>query len=302
MVKLLHIGITAGEGKWLSKAFAQMTSYAEIKPKEPVDKIRNLYDSHKPDIVFMQIQESLPQLLPLVKRMSKECLVINWSGDVRDPLPKWYFDFDPYCVTCFSNMRDVKAIGGEYLQIGFDAEIFKRYKNTKGADIVFMANRSACFPLSGYRHEIVDNLRSFYGHRFKIIGGWPNCDGNLMYRQDEEAKFYSGSKIAISVSHFDISRYFSDRLIRSMASGCFTLSHHYVDIEKDFEAGKHLDTFTSIPDLKRKIDFYLERDAQRQLIARQGYEYVHKTFTTRHMVNNILKIYDKHKILKTCLI
>ena len=295
MVRLLHIGLTVHEDRWISKELKNRTIYAEINPHRPDDEIRKLFDSHKPELVFMQIQQENVIDLGLIKYMSKKAVLINWSGDVRDPLPSWFYDFDPYCATCFSNMRDVKEINGEYLQIGIDPEIFKSYSDRwKNTDIVFMGNRSMCFPLSSYRIQAVDFLKANYNN-FKVYGSWTNADGNLMNDQYEESKVYSGSAIAISISHFNIERYFSDRLLRAMGSGCFTLSHHYEGIEQDFEVGKHLETFKDFDELKEKIDYYLVNENERTKIASDGYYHVHENFTTKNMVNDILRLYAKNK-------
>jgi len=297
MIKLMHIGIEAGTGKWLSRALCRMTNCIEINAREKlnIEKIRNLFYSFDPDIVFMQTQSDNPELLSLVAEMSKKSVVINWSGDVRDPIPEWYYKFDKYCVTCFSNMRDVRQMNGEYLQIGIDPEIYYFQKKEKIYDIVFMANRSMSFPLSPYRIQVVEFLKRKYGDRFKIFGNWPGADGNLMKSQHEEAEIYRHSKIGISVSHFDIERYFSDRLLRIMACGCLALSHHYTDIELDFKPGEQLETFKDFDELKRKIDYYLANDRERELIAARGILKVQRSFTTKNMVQDIIKIYKKYK-------
>ena len=294
MVKLLHIGIEACNDKWIAKELSRRTKYAEIKPQEEDVRIRALFDQHQPDCVFMQLQQANMINIGLIEYMSKKAILINWSGDVRNELFQWYVDFDKYCVSCFSNMRDVEEIGGEYLQIGFQDDIFNNVKKQKSIDIIFMANQSMGFPLSEYRIEVADVLRTNY-KGFELYGGWPGSNGNLMKNQYAEAEYYRASKIAISVSHFNIDRYFSDRLIRSMGSGCFTLSHHYEGIEKDFEVKKHLDTFHDTDELIEKIDYYLENEKEREKIALAGYKHVHKNFTTKNMVNDILRIYTKYK-------
>jgi len=291
MVRLLHIGLTVGKNKWLCKELRKRTIYDEIRPIESDVSIKAKFDQHKPDCVFMQIQQADAINEGLIKYMSERAVLINWSGDVREPLPGWYYDFDKYCITAFSNMRDVEEIGGKYLQIGIDTEIYRDYKLPKTNNLVFMANKSNGFPLSAYRMQTVDFLRSKYD--LKVFGGWPNANANLMCSPYEEAKYYSTSKIALSISHFDISRYFSDRLIRAMGCGCFTISHHYKDIEIDFEVGKHLETFKTFEELQDKIDYYLENDAERNKIAVEGCKHVHKNFTTRNIVNDILRIYEK---------
>jgi glycosyltransferase involved in cell wall biosynthesis len=295
MVKLLHIGIEATNNIWIAKALKEATIYAEIKPFESDGDIKFLFDSHCPDVVFMQIQRAGAIDIELIKYMSERAVLINWSGDVRDPIPEWFFEFDKYCVTCFSNMRDVEAIGGEYLQIGIDPQIFSPYqKPTGGNDIVFMGNYSGCFPLSQYRLETVQFLRETYKDKFSVFGSWPGAHSNLMNKQHEESYTYSASRVAISISHFSIDRYFSDRLIRAMGSGCFVLSHHYPGIEKDFQIGKHLETFEGVDNLKEKIDYYLANDKDRERIATEGCRHVHANFTTKNMVNDILRIYTKY--------
>lgn len=295
MVKLLHVGIEVGKGKWLDKELSQRTDYAEIKCKADDSDIKRLFDYHKPDVVFMQIQREGVVSYNLMEYMAAKSVVINWSGDVREPLPEWYKEAAKYCVPAFSNMPDVEELNGEFLQIGIDPEIYQYRKHCPGADIVFMANRSDCFPLSGYRDEVIEHLKRRFGQRFKLCGSYPNANFNFNSDQYAEAQFYSGSKIAISISHFNRSRYFSDRLIRAMGSGCFTLSHRYESIEVDFKEGEHLETFDSIPDMIEKIEYYLGREDKRFEIARAGMAHVHENFTVKNMVDDILKIYEKHK-------
>ena len=242
----------------------------------------------------MQIQQAGLIGLPLLQHMSKKAILINWSGDVRDPLPQWFYDFDPYCITCFSNMRDVIKINGEFLQIGIDPKIYNPQPAEKKTDIVFMGNFSGGFPLSEYRLQTVEFIRTL-GYNFKVFGGWPGANGNLMRHQDEEAQEYREAKIGLSISHFSIDRYFSDRLLRIMGCGCFALSHHYPGIEIDFEVGKHLDTFKNACELEEKIKYYLQNEDERERIAAAGCELVHEKFTTKNMVDDILRIYEKNK-------
>ena len=296
-MKLFHVGLTACEGKWLSKEFSRRFEYAEILPNEDPRKIEAIYNSFKPDIVFFQIQNESNgrNLTPLAQRFSHKSFVLNWSGDVREPLPGWYREFGKHCITAFSNMDDVNKMGCEYLQIGIDPEIYMDHGLVKTRDICFFANRSACFPLSGFRQEVTDFLRSQYKERFRIYGWWPGANGNFNSDQHAESRLYNSSKIAISISHFSRDRYFSDRLIRAMGSRCFTLSHDYPGIDKDFKVGVHLDTFRSKEELKEKIDYYTKYDKLREEIADAGCKLVHEKFTVKNMVDDVLRIYEKNK-------
>lgn len=295
-MKIFHIGICVyPEPIWISRALMKAGEYRECRPEDPdlINKVRQF----NPDLIFIQVQSPVIPL-EIVRELSTIGLVLNWMGDVRNQTEKWFYQWSTYVVNCFSNMRDVRAVpGAEYLQIGIDPLIFNRQDEEKKYDIVFLANRYNQFPLSGYRQRIIYRLKQTYHERFKVYGnGWPMADGNLNQSQPDECRLYNQAKIAISVSHFNIERYFSDRLIRAIGSGCFTLSHHYDSIDQDFKVGTHLSTFYNEGDLIEKINYYLTHSKEREQIARQGYDHVHENFTTDSMVKHIIEIYKRHEL------
>jgi len=255
----------------------------------------------KPDLVFMQIQNSGIITEDTAKKI-KECskLVINWTGDVRSPIPQWYFDIGKHIdMTCFSNMTDVriaraKGLRSEYLEIGYDPEIYKpEGASLPTKDIVFMGNNYGdLFPLSGYRKEMVDFLKKEYPNNFAVYGnGWSNSDGSFNHSQPEEAKIYRGCKVAINLSHFDYERYNSDRILRIMGVGVpVCLTKLYPSIEEDYEVGEHLDAWEDFEELKEAIDFYLDNDKLRVKMAKKGMEHVKKEHSYDAMIKNILKL------------
>jgi spore maturation protein CgeB len=83
-----------------------------------------------------------------------------------------------------------------------------------------------------------------------------------------------------------------------MGSGCFALSHHYEDIEKDFKVGYHLDSFKTIDEMISKCEFYLKNSILRQTIALKGYNYVQDCFSVDVMVEEILRIYEKYSTIR----
>jgi len=84
-------------------------------------------------------------------------------------------------------------------------------------------------------------------------------------------------------------------MFRILASGCFCLSHHYQGIEKDFEIGKHLDTYRDFREMNDKIDFYLNNPEERKRIAKYGYVYCHNTFAYSNMVDNLINLVEKYR-------
>jgi ornithine carbamoyltransferase len=63
----------------------------------------------KADVLFMQLQTPTvvdPSTLKEVRDMG--VMVINWTGDVRDPIPQHYIDLAPHVdITAFTNHPDV---------------------------------------------------------------------------------------------------------------------------------------------------------------------------------------------------
>lgn len=303
-MKIFHIGICVGnkyDGQ--SRALKKVCDeYAECRPEIPDSQILGIFNEFKPDLVFMQIQSKNVIGVNTIGYMAQRSRLINWTGDIRNHIDQWYFQWAPYVVTCFSNERDVNEFKGrnfisEFLQIGIDTDVFKSSTSSTGSDIVFMANYYGnMFPLSGERKYVADLLRSRYNGRFKLFGtGWPRSDGNLNDDHDAQAKFYYNSKIAINHSSFNVERYTSDRLFRILASGCFCLSHHYKGIDKDFIIGEHLVTYLDSRDLIQKIERYLADEPERKRIAKSGQEYVHANFSYDNMAQNIVRIYNQYK-------
>ena len=305
MIKVLHIGCNAGTES-MPKYFREVCDYSELRLDDQLcinlEKIVEI-----PDVVFIQIQnENIgnnktvqfigEQVNSLRERGS---FVINWTGDKRNGVPSWMYSFAKNVnITGFSNQEDVDEFnskvsnGAMFLQQGIDTEIFKpNGESANVPDIVFLANDYGNqFPLSKYRRDIVNALKVKYGTRFKVYGnGWRDA-GNVNSSQYEEAKVYRGCKIAISCSHYDSDRYFSDRLGRALCSGAFVLSHHYKGIEKDFEVDKHLVSFRDINEMIRIIDTILADDDARNEIAKEGCKLASKEFSYRNIVQQICNL------------
>jgi hypothetical protein len=264
---------------------------------------RVLVDKHKPDLLFMQIQTEGIITIETAKYLATKTKVINWTGDVRFPTPNWFLDIGRHIhMTLFSNMYDVEflrthGINTDYLQIGFPTEIF----NPKGQvrklvpEIVFMGNNVGGFPLSSYRVDMVNALKKRYGNMFGVYGiNWGKGIHSIP-DQHEEACYYRGARIGINLSHFNYSRYSSDRLLRMMGAGCFCLTHDYKDYGLEFENGKHFDVWSNFTQLFEKIDYYLENVNVRQQVAEQGCKHVHDNHTWSKRIEQLIKMISDAK-------
>lgn len=312
-MKILHAGCTAtGEPlNGFQKALVKVCSdYREINvasQHKDIELIR-VNRELQPDIVFFQYQTDgviNGHTYTQIKTDNPNSWVVNYTGDVRHPLPSHYVTVGQMIdCTLFCNYTDVwearrQRINAEYLQYGIDPEIyFPAESQTKTPDIVFFGNNYVNqFPLSIKREQMVQFLKKEYGLQFGVYGNnWKGIEsGNLNGQQHAEAEIYRSCKIAINYSHFDYERYSSDRMFRMMGAGALCMTHRYAGLHLDFESGKEVVAWDSFEHLKSQIDYYLENEEERNQIAKTGCERIHKTHTFDAMVENLIKIYQQQR-------
>ncbi len=306
-MKILHVGLCVdGKNEGLPFALKEAsTFYHEISTgdRDLQGKILSAVDQYEFDIAFFQVQTpGIVHPLTFSKLRDKGIFTVNWNGDCRVGTPSWHFKTNAD-LTLFSNERDVMnmrnaVLKSDFLQIGIDPQVFNIHNDAsiQGNDIIYMGNNHSQFPESRSRTEMVQFIKSRYGGAFSFYGnGWSGASGENNADQKRQSIIYNNSKIAINYSQFNEDRYTSDRMFRILASGCFCLSQHYKGIEKDFNIGKHLDTFKNLAELQLKIEFYLANSTERQRIAKHGYTYCHQTFTYKEMVNNLINLVNEYK-------
>lgn len=307
MKRFLHVGLSTmpnSHSKEMREAFySQGWQCADIAVQNPDlnNEIIRVANEYKPDLCFIQIQDRGVSKEAIQALKANNCFILNWCGDIRHTLPQCYLEYAQFGVdlTCFSNMRDIEnmrmfGFNVDWLQIGYSTELY----NTNGpvnhqSDIVFFGNSFSHFPLSGYRKDMVNELKKTYGNNFKAYGsGMP--DGSFMGNQPGEAAVYRGAKIGINLSHFDSDRYTSDRLFRMIGCGVCVLSHNYKGIEKSFMHGHDLVIWNDINDLKRLINELLIDENTRKKVAAKGHELAVNNFTFEKMGENILSLYNQY--------
>lgn len=307
MLKMLHIGQCHTQHPFSSLQQALIPAVDEYyfvssSDKEINEKSVVISREKNPNIVFIHIQA--PDVITdnTVKILKANgAWVVNWTGDVRRPTPRWFYDIGQHIdLTLFSNEEDAiilreRGVNAGYLQIGIDEKIFTPVgETTYDYDVVFMANNyENDFPLSVYRKELAYYLRQRLKNRFGLYGqGWQKIhDGNVYGNQLEEAAIYRGSKMGINVSHFDLERYSSDRLYRLMGSGTLCLCKEFKGWYRDFEDGENIIIWKDKDDLMEKIKYFTDNESERKRIAANGAKLVHDKFKFKDTVNNLLDLY-----------
>lgn len=298
-MKLFHLGLCVAEypNDGLRNGLLPICSdYRELNCGHATvnDEVLQIIDDFGPDLVFMQIQSANVIFSSVFRYISERALIINWTGDCRDTIPQWMLDVSPYCITAFSNMRDVRSLpGSEYLEIGYDPTIFNpEGEATQVQPIVFFGNHYGNqFPMSQFRYDMVRTLQQ--RPDFGVYGNYPGANGTFNHSQKAEAAAYRGAKIAINCSHYEIERYSSDRLLRILGTGVFCLCKSYPNMP--FVDGVHLRTWNTMEELQDLCDYYLQNVQERGRIAKQGQEFALEHFSYRAMGENVLEIYNKRK-------
>lgn len=271
--------------------------------------VMNEVRDNKYDAVFLQIQGDNILLEECARVIAENSIGFNWTGDVRTNID-WYARLGRYLVTCFTNMTDVKkmramGLNAEYLQIGYDTKYYYPEPRDTHNNIVFCGNYypDNDYPLTPLRMALVHRLKDEFGDIFNLYGGrWREHGMTSEYdfvNNEQEAEIYRTCAIAINCSHFDYSRYSSDRLLREMGCGAFVLSHNYKDIDKDFINGKHLVTWNDLDDLVQKCHYYLERPEERNIIGSNAYDYVSNNCTWDVRMKEFKQIINKYKLCKS---
>ncbi|HEC25690.1 MAG TPA: hypothetical protein ENI54_06760 [bacterium] len=122
-------------------------------------------------------------------------------------------------------------------------------------------------------------------------------NNNNGFTEKEAVKIYNYAKININLHsssyHWDINPegdFLNPRFFEIMGCGGFQLVDYRKYMEPEFEPGKDFAVFKDIIDLKKKIEYYLEHEDERDEIARHGYEKVGKYHTYERRVKDIMNI------------
>lgn len=311
-MRILRIVITGEEPPHytISNAFQKKFDVVDTIFWDEFQDIRYLNDiiiarvkAHEYDAAFMQIQGPGIISIHTAEVMAKHIpLVFNWTGDVRAEI-NWYKDISPYVITLFTNVTDVRTIKAfgqraDYLQTGYDHKYYFNEKKPRLNNIAFCGNYypEMQFPLTTLRVDTARLLKVHHPENFNLYGwNWGKIDlkSEGFATNEKEALLYNATSLALSISHFNYSRYFSDRLLRELACGCCVLSHRFEDCELEFRDGKHIVYWDTHKDLLEKIDFYFRNPDKAREIGDRASDYVYENYTWEKVIDRLINLIQK---------
>lgn len=223
--------------------------------------------------------------------------IIAFHLDLYLPLPERWARYrnDPYMqmIDHFFTVDRLMAdwldtntpVRGHYLPAAvYDPEAYIANSSGFKYDVVFVGSKGYHREWD-YRPKLIDWLRETYGKRFTHVGG----DGDTgTVRGAALNQLYADTKVVVGDTlcpNFDYQDYFSDRLFEAPGRGAFQVFPRIRGIERHFTDGENivLYEFGDFGGLKKKIDYYLARDTERERIRRNGWETVklNETYTQR---------------------
>lgn len=262
----------------------------------------------QPDVAFLQIQHMGiidGETIRRAKDLCRKCIMVNWTGDVRNYVPVTYRQAAQYCdynmISSTGQIKTFEEIIGKkisYLQIGYNPKLYypraeqpKEFKY----DCTFIGhyNPRENYPGTTVREKACEIMHREFRERFGLFGSaWPPqfCSKGSV-DQRSLINIYHDSVCNVSISHYnDLNHYFSDRLLMCMASGRPTISLTFPGWESYFTNNTDLVMVSSVEEIPNKIRWLKNNPDMANFIGTQGAVKVKHEHTYFTMVKKLLNI------------
>jgi hypothetical protein len=179
-----------------------------------------------------------------------------------------------------SNISIYKSLGAEKVFplpcAAVDPDINQKLNIPKKYDVVFVGSKTS------RRQNILNALEK---RGIKVFN--PN-----IWDAKELNKLFNESRIVLNLHLSDLPNT-ETRVAEVLGSGSFLLSENLSDHDL-IQNGKHFSSveISNISQLADKIIYYLANDNEREAIAYQGHQHIHKNHTYAHRINQIINTID----------
>jgi spore maturation protein CgeB len=223
-------------------------------------------------------------------------LVVMWYPDALVNFRRGYFMNAPYDGLFFKDPY-IKRILGDVLvsQVHYLPECFNPTKHWLPAEQIGNDPKYQCdITTAGSQHSWrVASFRHLAQYNVKLWGSpaplWMSAgavigmhQGEGVYHHDK-VKAFRGASIVINNLHYGEIWGLNARAFEVAGAGAFQMVDWRPGLGQLFDDGKELVSFSSMNDLKQKIDYWLPRHDERHAIAQAGMQRAHAehTYTLR---------------------
>lgn len=277
--------------------------------KEHLNKeILQVYQSFKPDIIY--VCQGLYILESTLDHIRKKSFTVLALSDMLSLFPEIHSTFPYYDIIYSYDKSDIellqfKGYNAKFKPASYDNSIYFREIRNKDCDISFVGT------MYSERIDILKKLvKRFPDKKWEIYGEFAplrfpikwikwrlsseyNYFKNKYLDPIEVNHVYNRSKIVLNIVRANQANGWSARLPQIAGSGAFQITNYFSTVEKTF--GDCICTFKSYEDLVHKIEYYLQYDKEREIIARKGFKKVSEEYSLNTVIGIVMEDYNLFK-------
>lgn len=266
--------------------------------------------SVKPDFVFILKGEPIfTETLDEIKK-STGAVMFNWFGDDPWEFPVFsgkvanyydhFFTYDPYSIKLYNEIGQMNA---HHLCYAYDMELTSQLKlndtdkNKYSCEVAFIGSHYQ------KREELLKQIKDKFD--LKIWGrGWKDSSCKDVYRGSalygtDMLKAMKSVKILLNI-HKGFEEGVEEsgnglnlRVIEGAACGAFQITNNQADLQNRFEIGKEIVAFENWNEAVEQIEYYLNKNEERENIGRTSYERCLKDHKMETRMKEMMSIIGK---------
>lgn len=221
------------------------------------------------DFVLLSQWDGYDELFIPLMRETIKAPIVYWAFDYQADGQEWHErlvrEADLYLS---KRIADDKYRNWQWFSQDFAPQFLTKAPDVaKDIDVLFTGSY---LPWATERNEIIEAV----GNRFNLVihstNQWPQGnEGPVM--DDALPGLIARAKINISIDHTIEAGYWSDRNAQIMCCGGFVLSRYVPLMESVFKS--HITYFFNKQDALDSVQYWLEAEEDREMIAAQAYEW-----------------------------
>lgn len=279
---------------------------------------KNLYlkiKAFSPDLLLILKGDIiLPQTIKKISN-NNNIIPILWCYDNISPLSnvlralKYYQIVYVFDQSDLSVLKEYKTIG-RFLPMGYDSDLYYKTQSTdKNIDVSFVGTLEGGLNLEyRIRDELLINLiNNFPKLNIEIFGKtWAKINFLIAYKylikyrelekhinnhilnHKEINTIYNNSKICLNIHRANQIGALNPRTFEILGAGGFQIIDYKPILEDFFDIDKEIVSYKNEKELLEKINYYIENEDERNIIAQRGYNKVIKKHTFLHRAQKIL--------------
>jgi hypothetical protein len=279
-VVVLFVGVFTPHSTNVAQARGFLKAGCSVYEYDYRDRAKSLGDSRRDDDLISTVKQTQPDIVVFSKCNQMHYRVIDECNKYSKTI-LWYMD----AMNNFDQELIEKIKRVNWFINGIEGVVPHGMEYNKNT--VFLAqcpDEEMNFPLSiecKYDTTFIGNIQPNNTHSdrmqyFEEVGfnHFDNVHGL------EHNKVVNASKINLNFAHTSTNGA-SVRVFKILAAKSFLLTTPWDGMEEMFTVGKHLDIFTTPEELKDKISYYINNEAERLQICNRGHELVQKYMPTQ---------------------